>query len=215
MEETQTTDNGDTVVSETLDDVISEYNVQPPAQESSQAQVQPEITPVAKVDPLDENQFQNYTNQVAQNQTALNSQVRELSEKLTHFEQKEAELRIETDINSAVKQLNDGLDLDPKLVRVHLELTAQEKPGFKKVWENRHNDPKTYNRALAAIQKEIGNTYAVRQDSELTETQAAIRQSQQTLASNSGAKQKNSLEETLANAKGSDFDNAWQRALGH
>ena len=215
MEETQTTDNGETVVSETLDDVISEYNVQPPAQESSQAQVQPEITPVAKVDPLDENQFQNYTNQVAQNQTALNSQVRELSEKLTHFEQKEAELRIETDINSAVKQLNDGLDLDPKLVRVHLELTAQEKPGFKKVWENRHNDPKTYNRALAAIQKEIGSTYAVRQDSELTETQAAIRQSQQTLASNSSTKQKSSLEETLANSKGSDFDNAWQRALGH
>jgi uncharacterized protein YukE len=217
MEETQATDTGADEVTETLDDVISEYNVQaPPAQVSSQPEVQSPVQPVPKVDPLDENQFQNFTQSVAQNTTALNSQIRELSDKLTHIEQREAELRIETDINSAVSEVNDGLNLDPKLVRVHLELTAQEKPAFKKVWENRHNDPKTYSRALSAIKKEIGNTYSVRQDPELTETQAAIQQSQRSMASTSGQKQTNSAEERLSGAKSqAEFDREWQRMLGH
>jgi len=218
MEETQATDTGANEVNETLDDIISGYNVQaPPAQASSQPKVQSQeyAPPSARVDPLDESQFQAYTQSVAQNTTALNSQVRELSEKLTQLEQKDAELRIEADINNAVKSVNDGLNLNPKLVRVHLELTAQEKPAFKKVWENRHNDPKTFERALKAIQKEIGNTYSVRQDPELTETQAAIRQSQKSLANQTASRGQNTLEAALENAKTqAEFDAAWRRITG-
>ena len=214
--ETQATDTGDTVVEESLDDVISEYNVQTPAP-SSQPQVQqrPEITPVAKVDPLDESQFQQYTQAVARNQTALDSQVRELSEKLTQFEQKEAELRIETDINEAISRLNDGLNLNPKLVRVHLELTAQEKPGFRKVWENRHNDPKTFSRALTALQKELGNTYSVRQDPELTETQVAIKQSQQSMASTGRKSEDTPTERLKAATSQAEFDRVWNEMKGY
>lgn len=217
MEETQATDSGEAVVTETLDDIISEYNVQaPPAQvQSSQPQEKPTVTPVAKVDPLDESQFQTYTQQVAQNQTALNSQVRELSEKLTQIEQKDAELRIETDIKSAVGIVNDGLDLDPRVVRTHLELTAADNPGFKKIWDNRHNDPNTFKRALKAVSKDVGSIYAVKQDSELTETQAAIRQSQQTMASKGGTKQTSTAEDALQGASTqAEFDAVWRKLTG-
>jgi len=216
-DETQSTDTGDNVVSETLDDVIATYNVQAPvAQESSQQTREyqsPQQAP--KLDPLDDRSVNEFANYVSQNTSALDSQIREMRDKLTRFEQKEAELRIEADINKAVEMVNEGVNLNPKLVRVHLELAAQEKPAFKAIWENRHNDPKTYNRAIKAIQKEIANTYAIRQDSELTETQAAIQQSQKSMATNSSKPGTNSIEERLAKASGNDFEREWQNLLGH
>lgn len=217
-EDTQPTETGGEAVTETLDDVISEYNIQePPRQaEPSQQPVQaPMSQPVIKVDPLDENSFNQYATSVQQNQSALTSQIREMEQKLTQLEQRDAELQVETEINNAVKTVGEGLELDPKLVRVHLEYTAQEKPGFKRVWENRHNDPKTYTRALKAVQKEMAELYNVKQDPNLTETQTAIRQSQRSLASKTQPKTQNPIEERLSGAKSqAEFDREWQRMIG-
>lgn len=219
MSETESTNLGDDQVieevTETLDDVISQYNVQAPqAPVPSSQPSQRQSAPAPRFDPLDENSVNQFASYVYDNNSALSSQIQEMNHKLTQYEQKEAELRIETDINKAVDSINSGLNLNPKLVRTHLELTAQEKPAFKQVWENRHNDPKTYARALKAVQKEIADTYQVRQDPELTETQTAIKQSQRSMASTSKNQNKNSVEEALANANGADFDRAWQEMLG-
>ena len=218
MEETQATDTGETVVTEpTLDEVISEYSVQAPP---TPPQSDPPVTAtaadiVARVDPLDETAFQTYTQQVARNQTALNSQLREMSEKLTQIEQRDSENRIEADISDAVGTINSSLNLDPKLVRVHLEYTAQEKPGFKKVWENRHNDPTTYQKALAAVGREMSGLYAVKQDSELTETQAALQNSAKSLASKTSQNEKTTAEGALSQAENqNDFDREWQTLIG-
>ena len=217
-EDTQSAETGDEAVTETLDDVISEYNVQaPPVHEPvtpSQPPAQAPVQPL-KVDPLDESSFNQYANSVQQNQSALTSQMREMEQKLTQLEQRDAELRVETEINHAVKSVGEGLELDPKLVRIHLEYTAQEKPGFKRVWENRHNDPKTYTRALKAVQKEMAELYNVKQDPNLTETQTAIQQSQRSLASKTSPKSESPMEERLAGAKNqAEFDREWQRMTG-
>jgi hypothetical protein len=219
MSETESTNSGDDQVTEevteTLDDVISQYNVQAPQAPAPSSQpVYRQSAPAPRLDPLDENSVNQFASYVYDNNSALSSQIQEMNQKLTQYEQKEAELRIETDINKAVESINSGLNLNPKLVRTHLELTAQEKPAFKQVWENRHNDPKTYARALKAVQKEIADTYQVRQDPELTETQAAIKQSQRSMASTPKNQNKSSVEEALANATGADFDRAWQEMLG-
>jgi len=225
-EETESTNPGEPQVTETtesLDDVISQYHVpapQAPAQSSQPSQPQPQQTSsasqsVPKFDPLDENSVNQFANFVAQNNSALSSQMQELSHKLTQYEQEKAQVQIETDIKSAVDMVNDGLSLNPKLVRTHLELTAQEKPAFKSIWENRANDPQTYNRALKALQKEIADTYQVRQDPELTETQTAIKQSQRAMASRTQTSQENPMEEALKNAKtDSEFRQIWDQMLG-
>jgi hypothetical protein len=217
MSDAQSTNSGDTAVTEvteTLDDVISSYSVQAPvAQEQRSQPVQPRQYSAPKLDPLDDNSVNQFSNYVAENNSALNSQIQEISQKLTQFEQKEAELRIEAEINKAIETVNEGIGLNPKLVRVHLELAAQEKPAFKSIWENRNNDPKTYNRALKAIQKEISDTYSVRQDPELTETQSAIQQSQKSMASSS-SKSSNSIDEQLKAAEGSEFDRIWNSIGG-
>ena len=216
-EDTQSTESGENVVNETLDDVIKTYNVQAPVAQESSQQVRNYEAPVnaPRLDPLDDNSVNAFSEYVSKNTTALDSQIREMRDKLTQFEQKEAELRIEADINKAVESINEGVGLNPKLVRVHLELAAQEKPGFKNIWENRANDPATFNRALKAIQKEISDTYSVRQDPELTETQTAIQQSQKSMASSSKSQSKNTAEERLENLSGADFDREWQRMIGH
>jgi hypothetical protein len=217
-EETQTTDQGETEVTETLDDIISNYDVPAPRREEPEqpreSYQETAYKQVPNFDPMDENSVKQFQEYVNNSNTALSSQMREMREKLTRYEQHEAELRIETDINEAVKSVNDGLDLNPKLIRTHLELTAQEKPQFKKIWENRHDDQKTYKRALKALQKEISDTYKVRQDPELTETQTAIQQSQKSMASTS-QKKEGSLDEALAGAKSqAEFDRIWRQAIG-
>ena len=215
-ENTQATDSEPVVAS--LDDVIAEYNVQPVAPAATQPETvsrEPVIQPPATVDPLDSNQFNNYVSQVNNGQSVLNNQLQEVKSELTELRQERQQLQVEADINQAVGQLNEGHNLDPKLVRVHLELTAQEKPGFKQIWENRNENPAAYQKALKAVSKEMGEIYSVRQDPELTANQKAIQQSQQSQATTSKPDGSgNQLEDDLANAKSDgDFQRAWQRAV--
>jgi hypothetical protein len=214
-EDTQVTDTAP-VVTETLDDVISEYNVQPaPVQPATVSNEPAPVTPASTVDPLDSNQFNNYVSQVNSGQSVLNSQLQEVKSELTNLRQERAELQIEADITQAVGTINEGLNLDPQLVRVHLELTAQQKPGFKQIWENRNDNPQAYGKALKALSREMGDTYGNKQDPDLTSNQVAIQQSQQSQATTlkpdgSG----NQLEDKLSEAKSDgEFNREWQRMV--
>jgi uncharacterized protein (DUF3084 family) len=184
-ENTQPTDSEAVVTEPSLDDVISEFNVQPAA---APAATQPATVsnepaqPALAVDPLDTNQFNNYVSQVNNGQSVLNSQLQEVKTELTDLRQERAQLQIEADITEAVGAINEGLNLDPQLVRVHLELMAQQKPGFKAMWENRKENPAAFTKALSALSREVGNTYANKQDPELTANQKAVQQSQKSLA---------------------------------
>ena len=215
-ENTQATDSEPVVAS--LDDVIAEYNVQPAAPAATQPETvsrEPVIQPPATVDPLDSNQFNNYVSQVNNGQSVLNNQLQEVKSELTELRQERQQLQVEADINQAVGQLNEGHNLDPKLVRVHLELTAQEKPGFKQIWENRNENPAAYQKALKAVSKEMGDIYSVRQDPELTANQKAIQQSQQSRATSKDADSSgNPRQDALENATSQgEFDQAWQRMI--
>jgi hypothetical protein len=214
-ENTQVTDPEPVVAS--LDDVIAEYNVQPAAPAAMQPETvsrEPAI-PQTVVDPLDSNQFNNYVSQVNNGQSVLNNQLQEVKSELTELRQERQQLQVEADITQAVGQLNEGHNLDPKLVRVHLELTAQEKPGFKQIWENRNENPAAYQKALKAVSKEMGDIYSVRQDPELTANQKAIQQSQQSRATSKDADGSgNPRQDALENATSQgEFDQAWQRMI--
>ena len=214
-EESQVTET----VEPSLDDIISEYNVQaptqqvattnPPANTGSQTFNLP-----ASIDFMDENQAKSYTKAIADGHSTLYSQLNEVKAELTDLKRERAELQIENDIKQAVSAVNEGLDLDPDLVRVHLEYVAQKKPGFKAIWDNRASDPTTYNKALKAVKKDIESKYQTRQDPGLAETQAAIRQSQRTLASAPKSPYRNSIEERMGEAKtDSEFEMEWNKLV--
>ena len=203
----------------TLDDIISEYNVQAPTQQVATpnpavSQGSQTFNRPASIDFLDENQAKQYTKAIADGHSTLYSQLNEVKAELTDLKRERAELQIENDINQAVSVVNDGLDLDPDLVRVHLEYVAQKKPGFKSIWDNRVSDPATYKKALNAVKKDIASKYQTRTDQGLAETQAAIRQSQRTLASKPASPYRNSIEERMAEAKSeSEFESEWNKLV--
>jgi len=222
-EETQPTDSGEVVTSEpSLDDIISEYNVPAPqAAEPSQFAPQEQIsTPQtvdlpSRVDPLDENSFGQFTEKVASGQSVLSNQLTEVKSELTKLRQERAELQVEAEINQAVEHISKGTEVDPKFARVYLEYTAQEKPGFKSIWDNRHTNPQAYNKALEAVSREMQSKTANRQDPELTKTQQAISQSQRSMAAKttpdtSGNPIQDKLSETKTDA---DFQREWQRIV--
>ena len=212
-EDTQAENAQQEVTEPSLDDVIAEYNVQPQVQNTAQQQPAPQVPQVSNnapsVDPLDQDSFNGYVNQVASGQSVLNEQLQDVKTQLTELQQERARLQVETDINNAVETLNENLKLNPKLVRVHLEYMAQEKPGFKQLWENRGTNPKAFEKALNAVGREMRDLYAVKQDEGLAETQAAIQKSQQSLSGSNSKSGSNSTEEALAAASGADFDRMW------
>lgn len=218
-EDTQaSTETTDVKAEPSLDDVISEYNVNfadntPPPQQPVHEPVAPQVQVPTKVDFLDEASSQQYLEAVNSGQSALSQQLNDLKTQLTDMQQERVQGQIEADVTKAVDSLNENLNLNPKAVRVYLEMTAQEKPGFKKLWDNRHDNPQAFEKALQAVGREMRDTFHVKQDEGLAETQAAIQQSQQSLAGKPGQADSNPLEEKLANASDAEFEKIWQQTI--
>ena len=220
-ETTQTDQQTDVVSEPTLDDIISEYNVptnvsqepQRPAQQEPQSYQMP-----ASFDPLDEASARQFAENVGQSQQVLSQQLRDVSSKLTQLEQERAELQVEADISKAVEAVSEGLDIDPMVARVYLEVQAREKPAFRSMWENRQNDPKTLQKALNAMKKDIGDKFQAKLDPELTANLKAVQQSQQSMAGRNNEAPENSIEDALKGAKSEgERQRIWQNIVhgGH
>lgn len=194
----------------TLDDVISEYNYEAPVQQP-QAKV-PEPTAQNYVDPLNEPQWRDYQNRQAQEQSALKSQLQDVTAKLTQYEQDTVKSKVEAEINRAVKTVSEKSGIDNKdYVDFRLNKLAEEKPGFKKIWENREGNPNAFNKALDAFANELSGELDFKADPQLAENHRAATQSQQsagTATSEFGSPQ----EENLAKAvESGNFEQEWAK----
>ncbi len=187
----------------TLDDVINEFNVPSPTPTPT-APVEPKAAePVVPMtfDPLDEASVRQYATQQAQSQTALQSQLQELSTKLTQYEQQSAKAKVEADIRSAVDTVSSDIEnADPVMVELYLEKMAREKPGFQAIWDNRANNPGAYNKALKAVSNDLKGRYDFKADPQLAENHRAANQSQQQSETTTVPTYSNPAEEALANA---------------
>lgn len=215
-EDTPATPEEPVVTEQSLDDVIAEYNVQPVETPAVVEQPSTPETPSkvpTTVDPLDATQFNAYVEQVNTGQSVLTNQLQEMQTELTNYRQERAASQVDADIKQAVTKVNEGLDLDPRIVRTHLEIAAQEKPGFKKIWDNREQNPAAFEKALGALSREVGSLYEVKQDPALTENHKAVQQSQQSMAGRSSTDvSSNPIEATLADTKTeAERAAAWQR----
>jgi hypothetical protein len=198
----------------TLDDVIEEFSgsFTPETLRQEPIQQQQIVAEIGNVDPLDNDQWNRYLQSQQQNQSALQRQVQDLNSKLTEYQQREAQKLVEADVKKAVDLVNADLNADPMLVELSLEKYAREKPGFARIWENRNQNPKAYEKALKAISKDLQGKFSVRQDPQLTENRRAVRSSQQAMATKNQPDYQNSLEERLATAD--NFEAEWARIRG-
>lgn len=203
---------------QTLDDVISEFNIEPSPQTMAPTEpkpveyTQPQFNPV---DPLDSDQWNHYQQQQSQHQAALQGQLQEVSSKLEQYEQERINQRVQTDIKAAVetisKQVEEG---DPMMIELYLEKEAREKPGFKSIWHNREANPKALDKALKAISNDLKGKFSVKADPQLTENQRAIQQSQQSSSTSNQPTYANSIEESLGGAQSeAEWERAWEQAI--
>jgi len=199
-----------------LEDVINEFNFDSPAERQpaqSQQYTQPQNnqqsyqqTYQPQIDPFNEQQLNNYFAQVNQGQTALQSELQSLSQKLNQYEQREASRQVEADIKKAVDQISSKIDgVDPLMVELYLEKVARENHGFAKIWENRNSKPAALNKALSALTTEIKDKFLVRSDPQLAENQRAMSQFKQSAETVS----EDPFQDKWATASESEKDQMW------
>ena len=212
---TQTTESEPVVSEESLDSIIEQYKPQLVAVAPAAPAAPVQVASAPTVDPLDETSMNNYVQSVNNGQSLLNTQLQYVQAKLTHMEEQSTRLQVDADINDAVSRINEGLNIEPKRIRVELELKAQENPGFKAIWDNRKENPEAYTKTLNALSRELGETYSVRTDSELVANQKAVQQSQQSRSTTNAQDVESPLEDRLKGAKsGGEFNAEWQRLIG-
>ena len=188
----------------TLDDVISEFNVQAPVAATPQNNVQ-EFKPAQAtqhIDPYDENQLNQWANQTANNQSQLQQQVQDLNSKISSYEQSQAQAKVDADIKTAVSKVTGKVEgLDPLMAEIYLEKRATENAGFKAIWDNRDANPKALDAALNALSNELDGKFTFKADPQIAENHRAAQQSQQSNATPKASEHGSPLEEQLANAK--------------
>ena len=185
-----------------LDDVVAEFA--PSIPESAQpaaAPVEPKTTEIPQVptsfDPLDEASAKQFAEATAQSNQALLAELQDLRSTITQKEEAKIQEQVNADINSAVDTVSESAGLDNKnYVQFRLEQRAQENEGFRRIWDNRHQNPAALDKALEAISHEMKNELDFKADPQLAENHRAASQSQQ-----------------VTTAEAPKFNNAWEEKL--
>lgn len=167
----------------TLEDISQEFSVE---EQISNFQAQPEQTQTQTQftpDPIsDPDAYNQYAQQQASSLNNLGKTVEDLTTKLGTYEQQLAEQKLAADVDAAVAKVNEKLGLDPKMTEIALEHEYRDNPSFKKIWDNRGQNPKAFDKALGVVADKFSNVFSVSQDHQLTQNQLAAKQSLKTMA---------------------------------
>jgi len=173
---------------QTLDDISQEFSVE---EQVSNFQAQPqEETAVTQQsfqpDPIsDPDAFNQYSRQQSDSLNSLNTTVQGLTEQVKGYEAKLTQDKVNADVESAVAKVNEKLGVDPKMAEIALEHQYRDDPAFKKIWDNRAQNPKAFEKALGVVADKLSGVFAVKQDHQLTQNQLAAKQSLKTMAKTS------------------------------
>ncbi len=183
----------------TLDQVYSEFNVQEQAQQFTEQvqqprsmpetpaipQVQPNVpnTPVIPDPTLDPDGYRAYMASLQQNQTQIaqqfGQQISTVQQELDALRQEKVQAEAAKDLNAAVDTLaNHASGIDRELLKGALFAKANDDPRFLQIWEGRHQNPQAYEKALAALGREVANKVPT-VDPDVAEGQRALREATQ------------------------------------
>lgn len=208
----------------TLDDVYRESGLdkiqattqqteQPVRQEVKQ-EPEVKIEPSSIPDAYDSENFKAYIARQAAGTQELHKAVVAMAQHMTAEQQKAALASTRSDIESAVKSINEvvGHPKD-KVIEAALDGAVRDNPQLKAIWDNRGKNPAAWNKALNIVTKQIAEDFSVKVDPKLVESQRARKESQRQMATTSKDDDGSPLEDRLAKAQGGDFDQEWQRLV--
>ena len=182
----------------TLDDVISEFNIEPvvEAQKPVETPTEPQYAPQTELDPYDAQSIQGFVdNRINPQQQALE----QMQSQLAAIQQKETNAQVDADIKQAVGTIKDSVDgLTDEMAHFFLDKRVGEDANLKAIWDNRQAKPQALEKALKVIAGEARTAFSLKPDGQLVENQRAMSQSIQTNTNQAVAV--NSLEERLNSA---------------
>lgn len=189
-----------------LDDISQEFSVEEQVSNFQASPEQAQPSPTWLPDPIsDPDAYTEYSRAQAESLNKLNQTVQGLTSKVQTYEQQLAAQKLSADVESAVATVNEKLGVDPKLAEIALEHQYRDDPAFKRIWDNRAQNPAAFKKALGVVANKLSDTFAVKQDHQLTQNQLAAKQSLKTMAKTSQPNA-NSEWEGLSS---SEFEQKW------
>jgi hypothetical protein len=178
----------------TLDDIAREFPIEEQARNftaqpnyAPQPVIQPPAfhAPDPVTDPEGHKAFVH--SQIMKNQQ-IESYIRDVGSKVSQWEQKMAQERLNADVDRAVARVNGKLKVDPQLAEAALEVEYKRNPTFQRIWDNRDKNPQAFQKALDVLSDKLAPMFQVRQDPQLAENVRAAQSSQRTMATTTHVK---------------------------
>ena len=170
----------------------------------------PTPTPQYVPDPVtDQEAYKAWAMSQTQKYTQLDSALREVTGKITAFEQRAQQQKVDADVDRAVKIVNAKSKVDSDLVEAMLNLEYAKNDSFKRIFDNRDKNPAAFEKALGVMADKFADRFKVRQDPQIAENVRAAQSSQRTMAT---TKQQSQADEA-ARLNGPEFDAYWSRLI--
>ena len=92
-------------------------------------------------------------------------------------------------MNKAASSLAEKAKIDPEFAELLLEKRYRDNIVFKRIWDNRHANPKALEEAIGVLANDASKVFQVRTDPQLVENQRAAKVSQRAMATTSNKQQ--------------------------
>jgi len=148
----------------------------------------------------------------AQRTEDLSKVVSDLAAKLTKKEQDEFASEQMKALENAVKSIKDNVPVSDLFIEGALHAKYVRDLNFRKIFDNRDQNPGAYKKALTIVADEIKKEASVKYDPQVAEDQKALNQLQRNARSGKTVEDK---DEKWKNMSASDFDREWARLVGY
>ncbi len=123
-------------------------------------------------------QMQDYFNQQAGQLTQLRKTVEDATATLNDVADRENKRILNEAVDNAVAKINEGVDGNAGLADTFLNHVYQNNPDFKKIFDNRDENPGALDKALGMLKEEWKGMNTKQIDSQVAENQRALQESQ-------------------------------------
>ena len=204
---------------DSLKAIASEFTVE---EQASQFTATPSVAPTPPPAPVyaptpvpqhvpdpvtDQEGYRNWALAQSQRYQQLDTTLREVSSKMSAFDQRMQQQKIDADVDRAINIVNSKWKVDKDFAEIHLEHEYRKNPSFKRIWDNRDRNPEAFERALKVVADKRSSMFQIKQDPQIAENVRAAQSSQRTMATTKQQTQN----DDWANLTPAEFDARWGR----
>lgn len=196
---------------DSLKSIASEFTVEEQANQFTakpaqpQTVVEPQLSDFAPDPVTNPEGYKAFMRAQFQTQQQVQSALRDISTKVSRFEQTWEEQRLNAEVDAAVQTVNQKLKVEPVLAEALLNVEYKQNPTFKRIWDNRQKNPEAFQKALGVLADKLYPKVQVRQDPQLAENVRAAQSSQRTMATTKQSRPEDDVPDDPR-----DFDRWWR-----